>query len=159
MANRSCRGWTDDEDRFIAANPGFDDADLMVLLGRPYRQVHPRRLSVLVSTGRVTEDEADSMYVPMRGMPRHRRPATGRERDRRNLIENDRAKLAHGIRLSVRHWTPEEDEIVLASELPDELMAAMIGRTVGAIRERRRRIRRERRPARLVSNTTEPREA
>lgn len=143
MSQRETRPWTGDEDRFIANNPGFDDVDLMVLLGRSYRMVHPRRLSILVRTHRLTEEEADSLYVPMKGMPRCRRQQEHVRSVRRNLIQHDDAKLARNIPLMVRHWREEEDELVLTSDLPDEEIAARIGRTVGAIRTRRGRLRKD----------------
>lgn len=143
MSQRETRPWTMDEDRFIANNPGFDDLDLMVLLDRSYRMVHPRRLSILVRTHRLTEEEADALYVPMKGMPRHRRQREHARSVRRNLIQHDDAKLDRNIPLLVRHWREEEDELVLTSDLPDEQIAARIGRTVGAIRTRRGRLRKD----------------
>ena len=117
--------------------------DLMVLLDRPYRLVHPRRLSILVRTHRLTEEEADALYVPMNGMPRHRRQREHIRSARRNLIQHDDAKLARNIPLMVRHWREEEDELILTSDLPDEEIATRIGRTVGAIRTRRGRLRKD----------------
>lgn len=144
MSQRETRPWTEDDDRFIANNPGFDDADLMILLDRSYRLVHPRRLSILVRTHRLTEEEADSLYVPMNGMPRHRRQREHARSVRRNLIQHDDAKLAHNIPMELRHWREEEDELILTSGLPDRQIAARIGRTVGAIRTRRTRLRKDR---------------
>lgn len=143
VSQRETRPWTEDDDRFIANNPGFDDVDLMILLDRSYRLVHPRRLSILVRTHRLTEEEADSLYVPMTGMPRHRRQREHARSVRSNLIQHDDDKVAHNIPMKLRHWREEEDELILTSGLPDRQIAARIGRTVGAIRTRRGRLRKD----------------
>lgn len=46
--------------------------------------------------------------------------------------------------MELRHWREEEDELILTSDLPDRQIAARIGRTVGAIRTRRSRLRKDR---------------
>lgn len=143
VSQRETRPWTEDDDRFIANNPGFDDVDLMILLDRSYRLVHPRRLSILVRTHRLTEEEADTLYVPMNGMPRHRRQREHARSVRSNLIQHDDDKVARNIPMELRHWREEEDELILTSGLPDRQIAARIGRTVGAIRTRRTRLRKD----------------
>lgn len=45
--------------------------------------------------------------------------------------------------MELRHWREEEDELILTSDLPDRQIAARIGRTVGAIRTRRTRLRKD----------------
>lgn len=124
------RPWTDDEDSFMLNNHGLTDEDFMVLLFRSYGEVHIHRLRLMVGRGLMSPEDADAMYVPMGGMPSTWRP-------------DDRPEESAPSRDGWVSSLPPDDRMIMSSGLPDGVLSAMTGRSVGAIRMRRLRLRRK----------------
>lgn len=129
------RPWTPEEDSFVLNDHGMTDEDMMVLLGRPYRQVHPHRLGLLVGAGLLTPEEADSLYFPVDGMPGTWRGAYGRYAVAGPVASDgpDAWRGQWGFS-SPDGWERWEDRLAMMHGFSYEQVAMLTGRTVEAVR-------------------------